>query len=200
MRLVRRGIVVLILALTIIMQAPVWQVFAKLSGVVGGTGWYRAWLLDTTVAHISEWWLCGTTYTAHWAPMFVLDDDPNNIDIPNQFVSEAVMGGAIKLTLFIIIIVQCFKVLGRRIHAEALCSEKAGVLWWATGVSLFTHCVSFWFINYFDQMGVIWYWLLAAISRIACDEQADPARFPREISLESTSSETPLAVQDLVFQ
>jgi hypothetical protein len=201
MRLVRRGIVGLILALAIVMQAPVWYLIAKAGNVVGGGGWYRSMLIDTTAAHISEWWLCGTTYTAHWAPaQFILEDDPDNIDLPNQYAAEAVRGGALKLTLFIAIIVQCFKVLGRRIQAEALGSEAAGVLWWAIGVCLFTHCVSFLSIVYFDQMVVFWYWLLAAISRVACDEVGDPARLAGEVGLESTSSESPLAAQDLFFQ
>jgi hypothetical protein len=199
MRLVRRVIVVMILALAIIMQAPVWYLTAKAGRVFGGGGWYRARLIDITAAHIGEWWLCGTTYTANWGG-FVLDDDPDNIDITSQYVVEAVKGGALKLILFIAIIVQCFKALGRRIQAEALGSETAGILWWAIGVCLFTHCVSFWSIPYFDQMDVVWSWLLAAISRIACDEEADPARPADEISLESTSSESPLAAQELVFQ
>jgi hypothetical protein len=199
MRLVRRGIVALILALAIVMQAPVWYLTAKASNVFGGGGWYRARLIDITAAHISEWWLCGTAHTAHWGG-FVLEDDPDNIDITSQYVVEAVKGGALKLILFMAIIVQCFKVLGRRIQAEALGSETAGVLWWAIGVCLFTHCVSFWSIPYFDQLAVLWYWLLAAISRIACDAEADPARLAGDISLESTSSESPLAAQGLVFQ
>jgi hypothetical protein len=173
MRWVRRGVVVVILALAIVMQAPVWYLTARLSGVFGGTGWHRSWLVDTTLAHFSEWWLCGTTYTAHWGGnTYVLDDDPDNIDITSQYVAEAVKGGVLKLALFVAIIVQCFKVLGRRIQAEAVGSAPAGVLWWAIGVCLFTHCVSFWSIPYFDQMAVIWYWLLAAVSRIAGDEEA----------------------------
>ena len=54
MRSVRRRILLLILALAIIMQAPVWYLFARMSSVVGGGGWYRAFLIDTTAAHISD--------------------------------------------------------------------------------------------------------------------------------------------------
>jgi hypothetical protein len=173
MRLVRRGIVMLILALALIMQAPVWYLTAKLSGVVGGTGWYRARLLEVTMAHINEWWLCGTTYTAHWGGI-VLDDDPDHIDITSQYIAEAVDGGLLKLALFIGIIVQCFKAVGRRVRAEAVGPEVAGILPWVMGVCLLTHCLSFWSIPYFDQMAVLWYWLLATISRTACDAEAQP--------------------------
>jgi hypothetical protein len=201
MRMVRRGVVVMILLLAIVMQAPVWYVFARMSSVVGGGGWYRAMLIDTTAAHISEWWLCGTTYTAHWASsQFILDDDPDNIDLPNQFVAEAVMGGALKLALFIGIIAQCFIVLGRRIHAEAVGAAAAGLVWWAAGVCLFTHCVSFWSIVYFDQMAVFWYWLLAAISRSAYYAQAEQAPVAGEASLEPTRNGSPLEGPGFAFQ
>lgn len=175
MRLVRRGILVLILALACIMNAPVWYLTARLSSITGGTGWHRAWLVDAAIAHFDEWWLCGTTYTANWGANQIVDDDPDNIDITNQFISEGVKGGLVKLALFIAIIVQCFKVIGRRTKVEAAKSFAGGILYWAMGVSLFTHCVSFWSIVYFDQMAVIWYWLLAVISRIACDESTDAA-------------------------
>lgn len=68
MRLVRRGAVVLILLLAVAMNAPVWYLFDRLSGVIGGTGWFRSFLIDQTISHFDEWWLFGTTYTAHWAP------------------------------------------------------------------------------------------------------------------------------------
>jgi hypothetical protein len=38
------------------------------------------------------------------------------------------------------------------------------MLIWSLGVCLFGHCVSFLSISYFDQMIVMWYWLLAVIS------------------------------------
>ena len=201
MRWVRRSIVALIFALALVMQAPVWYLFARASGVVGGTGWYRALLMDTTAAHFSEWWLCGTTYTRHWAPeCFVPDEDPDNIDITSQYVAEAVKGGVLKLTLFISIIVLCFKVLGRRIHEEVTASTTNSMFWWTLGVSLFTHCVSFWSIPYFDQMAVLWFWLLAAISRIACDEQAAPVSLAEETRAEASLGASPLGAQTLASE
>jgi hypothetical protein len=193
MRWVRRGIVAFMVALTIVMKAPLWYLPAKASILVGGGGWYRALLIDTTAAHLSEWWLCGTTYTAHWAAScFVLDDDPNNIDITSQYIGEAVKGGVLKLTLFVAIIVLCFKVLGRRIHEEVSAPARNSVFWWALGVCLFTHCVSFWSIPYFDQLAVLWFWLLAAISRIAGNEQSEPVSLADETRAESPFGESPL--------
>jgi hypothetical protein len=177
MRLVRRGILVAILLLALVMNAPVWYLTARLSGITGGTGWYRGWLIDQAVAHFDEWWLCGTTYTANWSASGgeVLDDDPDNIDITNQFVLEGVRGGVLKLTLFFALIVFCFKAIGRRMQNATAASLAGGMLLWATGVSVYTHCISFFSVTYYDQLAVIWYWLLAVISRIAYDESTDAA-------------------------
>lgn len=164
MRVLRWGTVLVILGLALVMQAPVWYLFAKLSAVTGGSGWHRAYLIDQTIAHFDEWWLFGTTYTAHWGPGGqVIAADPNMMDITNHYVMEAVKGGVVKLGLFLAIIIRSFGSVGRRLHAEEA-QSPARFLVWALGVSLFVHCLSFLSIPYFDQSIVVWYWLLAAIS------------------------------------
>jgi hypothetical protein len=168
MRLIRRGTVVMILGLALVMKAPVWYLFAKLSDLTGGTGWHRAYLIDQTIAHFDEWWLFGTTYTAHWGPAGeIIAADHNMMDITNHYVMEGVKGGLLKLIFFIGIIVGCFKILGRQIRDEAT-SLPARLLIWALGVSLFAHCFSFMSITYFDQSIVIYFWLLAVISSLGC--------------------------------
>ena len=98
MRLMRRGAVVAILVSTLVMKAPVWYLFARLSEFTGGTGWHRAYLIDQTIAHLNEWWLFGTTYTAHWGPAGeVIAADPNMMDITNHYVMEGIKGGLLKL-------------------------------------------------------------------------------------------------------
>jgi hypothetical protein len=201
MRLVRRSMLALMVVLTIVMNAPVWYLIARVSSITGGTGWHRAWLIDVALAHFGEWCVFGTTYTAHWGgEAQILDDDPDNIDITNQFVFEGVRGGMARLALFVAIIVQCFKAVGRRTQVEAARSLEDGMRYWAIGVTLLTHCVAFWSVLYYDQLGVMWFWLLAVISRVVCDEEADPARLADQVSLESASRESPLADQDLVIQ
>jgi hypothetical protein len=168
MRLIRWGAVAIILGLAMVMNAPVWYIFARVSDVAGGTGWHRAWLIDQTVAHFDEWWLFGTTYTAHWGPSGeVIAADPDMMDITNHYVMEGVKGGLLKLVLFLVIITRCFKGIGQGIRGEW--AERADKFFvWAMGVSLFAHCLSFLSIVYFDQMIVVWFWLLACIICIAC--------------------------------
>ena len=135
---------------------------AILGSNLGGEGAYRSWLIDQAIAHFKEWWLFGTTYTADWGTVGQRVD-ANNVDIVNQYVAEGVTGGALKLGLFIVIIISCFKGLGRVLRDEPP-SSPAGLFVWAIGVSLFTHCFSFLSTSYFDQMIVVWIWLLASIS------------------------------------
>lgn len=168
MRLVRWATVITILGLALVMKAPVWYLFAKLSEVTGGTGWHRAYLIDQAIAHFDEWWLFGTTYTAHWGPAGeVIGADPNMMDITNHYVMEGVKGGLLKLVLFVAMIVGSFTIIGLRMRFEAE-RPPAGFFIWALGTSLFVHCLSFMSVTYFDQIIIIWFWLLAVISSLSC--------------------------------
>jgi hypothetical protein len=163
MRWIRRGLVVTIVGLALVMNAPVWFLIAKLSDLLGGTGWYRSNLIQQAIYHFNEWWLIGSSYTANWASGQPLVGDPNNVDITNEYIAEGLQGGLLRLGLFLAIIVSCFKKVGRAVHAERTDSHTA-MLWWALGVSLCSHCAAFISISYFDQIQVFWFWLWAVIA------------------------------------
>jgi len=152
--------------LHLIMQAPVWHLFARLSGIVGGTGWHRAYLIDMAVEHFDEWWLIGTTHTAHWMP-YALLISPDHADITNQFIAEGIHGGLLTMILFIILIFFLF----RGIHNGLLAAEELDlpfektILIWAMGASLVTHVLTYTSVTYFDQMIAFWYLLLAMVSQ-----------------------------------
>jgi hypothetical protein len=158
----RWGALIAILCLPIVIKAPAWHLMAKLSVVSGSEGAYRSWLIDQAISHFKEWWLFGTTYTANWGTRLVLVS-ANMVDIVNQYVAEGVNGGVLKLGLFLVIIVSCFKGLGRVLRDKPPISP-VGRFVWAIGVSLFTHCFSFISVSYYDQIVVVWFWLLASIS------------------------------------
>lgn len=200
LRLLRWATILSILGLALVMKAPVWYLLAKLGNAMGGTGWHRAYLIDQAVAHFDEWWLFGTTYTANWAPGgLVIGADPDMMDITNHYIMEGVKGGVLKLALFLIIIGLCFKGVGRWLRSPAAASGSAFFVW-ALGVSLSAHCLSFISITYFDQIIVVWYWLLAAICLIAQlsrqgQTEPDPACLPQPESVsEASQIETPLGI------
>jgi hypothetical protein len=163
MRWVRRGMVAMIVLLAMVMNAPVWYLTARLSDLVGGTGWHRAYLIDQAVAHFNEWWLFGTSYTAHWGPGGeVLEVDPNNMDITNHYIAQGIQGGVLRMALFIAFIVGCFKIVGRAMKVAKFSPLKPLMIW-ALGISLAGHCMAFISVSYFDQIEIFWYWLLAVI-------------------------------------
>ena len=177
MHIIRRGIVVVILGFAMVMQAPVWFIIAKVSNLAGGTGWHRSWLIDQAVKHFNEWWLIGSSYTAHWAPSGeVLAVDPNNMDITNQYIAQGLRGGVLGLGLFIAFLVLCFKIIGRFVRTgEGTLPYRK--LAWALGVGLAAHCTAFVSISYFDQSIVFLFWLWAVIVSIPMWAAQQPDKY-----------------------
>lgn len=162
MKVIRWGILVALLSLHfIIMKAPVWFLFARISQLTGGSGWYRAYLIDQAIAHFGEWWMVGTKDTASWMP-FTLTED--KADITSQFIGEAVNGGLLTLILFVLIIMYSFKCIGQSINRYQNSSFNIKILLWAMGAALFSHVMSFFSVGYFDQIVVVLFLLLAGIS------------------------------------
>jgi hypothetical protein len=194
MRLLRWGIVISVVALALLMNAPVYYIIARISDFTGGTGWHRSYLIDVALHHLDEWWLFGTTYTAHWGPAGeVIVADPNNMDITNHFIMEGVRGGLLRLGLFVLMIVRCFQLIGRRLVAGEG-RDNADIVIWSLGVSLFAHCVSFISIPYFDQIIVFWYWLLAAIALLGLPHAGMPPEEPEDIEMAANETEPAIGV------
>lgn len=166
MYLFRWGLVSIFVGFTLCMKAPPWYLIAKLSDVMGGTGWHRSYLIDQFLGHFTQWCLIGTSYTANWAPAGqVLAVDPNNMDITNHYVAQGCRGGLLGLVLFIGSIVVCFKVVGREVRYPSGL-KLDGKLLWVVGVSLACNCVAFISISYYDQVIVFWFWTLAVIAAL----------------------------------
>jgi len=157
MYLIRWGMVYLVIALHLFMQAPVWALLARVTVVGGSTGYHRYYLFDEFIKHFNEWWLWGVKSTAHWGYHL--------FDITNQFVRIGVDGGLITLILFVVLIVFCYKSLAQGLRFSGIPRQER-ILIWALGASLFAHLVSFWGVSYFDQIIVALYILLAIISTI----------------------------------
>lgn len=167
MRLFRWGVVAVLAGLAVVMKAPVWYIFSRLSEIVGGTGWYRSFLIDQAASHFNEWWLVGSKFTAHWAPGGETPaGNPNNTDIINHYISEGLEGGILKVILFVAIIVQCYRVLGGVITQRRSVQMRERKWAWAMGVCLIAHCISFMSVVYFDQIIVMWFWILAATAAL----------------------------------
>jgi len=164
LRLVRVGLLLLLLVLQAGMSRPLWWIFDTIGSITGGTGWHRSYIIDAAIRHWREWILVGTPVTAHWGGYPPPPNDPNNIDITNQFIVEAVSGGALRLILFVTIIWTCFKSLGVAFRGRRRIHPQTEWLAWATGVALLAHCIAFFSIAYFDQLVFFWFWLLSVVA------------------------------------
>ena len=155
MRAVRWGIIAGLAALQATMSSPIWFVFARLGGVMGGTGWHRSELINQFVHRVGEWWLTGTRDNANWGI--------DMWDCIDAYVRAGVDGGLLTFLLFLSLIVLAYKRIGRarKLAEQDRANER---LLWAIGASLFANTVAYFGIIYFDQSVLAWYLLLVMIS------------------------------------
>jgi hypothetical protein len=155
MRQVRWGIVILLLALSVVMKAPVWFVISHVDIVGGNSSYQRSFLIDQFIRHFGDWWLLGTYSSESWG--FDMWDHTN------QFVAEGEAGGLATLVCFIAMISVSFGMIGKARKAVDGDKEKEWMLW-ILGAALFAHVVGYFGISYFDQTRLAWFALLAMIS------------------------------------
>jgi hypothetical protein len=177
MRLIRWSLVGAIVALAVVMKAPVWFLIDRLSALVGGDGWYRSQLIDSAIEHFGEWWLAGTGDTSHWMVTGIAANvNPYSADIVNEFVNQGIRGGLLALLLFIWLLVKCFKTTGTAIRHDP--SRGKQFMMWSMGCVLLSHVTSFFSVAYFDQIIIFWYLIIAMIAALAADGQGLPLPAP----------------------
>lgn len=146
-----------LVALHIVMNAPVWHLIARINVVGGSTGWHRYYLINEAINHFREWMLLGCRSTAHWG--WGLDD------ITNQYILEGVRGGFITLALFLVIVYMALKPL---LRLSLQCQEHKQRFWaWCIFVTIIGHCVAFFGVSYFGQIKMLWYMMLAIVGFLA---------------------------------
>jgi hypothetical protein len=161
MRFVRIGIVLLIAALALFMKAPVWYLIARISDVLGGTGWHRSFLIDQAIRYFRDWWMLGITHTGYWMPYQLSD---GNSDITNQFLQQGVTGGIVPMVLYVIIIVMAFRYIGIGLKNSANLAFKEQFMIWGLGCALFGHTATFFNVSYYNNVRIFFSFLLAAIA------------------------------------
>ncbi len=158
MRVVRWSVLLTLIALHLVMNAPVWHLISRVSAVGGSTSYFRYMLIDSAIKRFPEWALMGTSSTAHWFW--------GAQDMCNQYVYEGIKGGFLTLCFFVTVIVIAFREVGGLWRGQA-CSPYRLALSWALGVSLFVHCMNFIGVSYFGQIWILWYLLLAVIGSLS---------------------------------
>jgi hypothetical protein len=164
MRVVRRGIVLTLVVLALVMKAPVWFIIAHVN-VIGGSGGYdRAFLIDTCMRHFRDWWFIGTNQNGTWGfDMW---------DLSDQFVAEAEKGGLVTVVCFIAMISRSFSRLGRM---RRQVGRKEQWLLWSLGSVMLAHILSYFGVAYWDQTQVWWFAFLSMISAATAALKTAPA-------------------------
>jgi hypothetical protein len=176
MRVLRWGFLCVLLALQVVMKAPVWFLIARVDLTGGSSGYHRAELVDQFIRHIGEWWLIGTNRAAAWGY--------DMWDQQNQFVAVGVTGGLVGFVLFVAMIVYAWRLLG---NARRLADGREDEsLYWLLGASLFATVVAFFGANLYDQAKFGWFLLLAMISA-STTEALGTSRQPALIRIGSTT-------------
>lgn len=191
MRVFRWGVLIFLVSLHLYMKAPVWFFMGHVSDIVGGGGWYRAEIIDQAVNHFDSWWLCGTTDTSSWTVTPLAE---GGADLTNQFVSAAVKGGITGLVIFVLIFVRSFRYLGLAMQKVRGVEWNVEFLLWVVGAALYGTLVNFFSVSYFDQIEVIWYFLLAIVSVVSFSVLND--QFPRSEILEDERKGATTAIFD----
>jgi hypothetical protein len=163
--LIRWGTVAAIVGLQMVMKDPVYFLMARIDLTGSSTGWHRAQLVRSSIAHLGEWWAVGTDYTRHWMPTGIHANEIHT-DITNHFLGMGVMGGLPLMTLFVLMLCVAFRVLGTALRQKEGRTPEREFLIWTLGSMLFGQVMNFWSISLFDQSVSFFYLILAAIGGV----------------------------------
>lgn len=175
MGFVRIAIIVAVLALAAIMNAPIWYVLARISEITGGDGYHRAALMDIAFQNLDQWWLAGMPVlaTAHWLPY--TNTSTGAVDLTNNFLAFGVTAGLGSVLLLVALLTKAFGSVGSAMARLRKRSDKLPeeYILWGLGVMLGVHVFNWFSITYWDQSNVVWFLHLALISSLSAQVLRD---------------------------
>jgi hypothetical protein len=192
MRGVRVSMVLVLLALGVTMDAPIWYLLAKLSAATGGDGWHRAALLDVAFQNLDKWWLAGmpAAETSTWLPY--TNTSTGAVDMTNNFLVFGVASGLGAMALLIALVVQAFRSVGGALAMARQSETKPQeLLLWGIGVMLATHIFNWFAITYWDQSNLIWLLHLALVSSLT--QEVVPRQTSTALAAEGLEAASPSA-------
>jgi len=175
MRLVRWALVLTLVALHLVMKAPVWALIARIDLTGSSSGDHRYKLVDGCIRHFSDWWLLGYKFYDQWGYGY--------FDVCNQFVVQALNGGLLALVAYIAIFSRSFGAIGK---ARKKVAGDRGREWllWCLGSTLFSVAVAHFGINYpaMMEIGLLTLWTIISVTAF---DGKRPAEAKVEISDDS---------------
>ncbi len=154
MRIVRWGLVLILVSLHLVMKAPVWNLIARVDITGSSSSYHRYTLVNQTIRHFSDWWLLGYRYYDQW--------DWDMWDTSNLFVAAALTGGLVTLVLVIAVFKRSFGAIGRA-RKRVSGDRKQEWFLWCLGSALFSCVVSCFGIAFLYQSQMVLFALPAFI-------------------------------------
>jgi hypothetical protein len=185
MRLLRLGLVAMLVALHIVMKGPVWSLIEHIDLTGGSSSYHRYILVDNTIRHFWDWWLLGCQTYGSWGY--------DMWDLSNQFVVNALTGGLITLVLYIAIFKRSFRAIGNA-RKRVAGDRRQEWLLWSLGASLFANIVAHFGVNYGSYMLMCLFVLLCCIS-VATLAAKRPAALPKVVPSESGVPSVPVLAE-----
>lgn len=165
------------LALEVVMSRPAYYIISKFDLTGSSTGWYRSRLIESTIEHLSEWWLFGTDRTNHWMHV-TLGPGGQQTDITNYYIFVGVIGGLPAMVLLIAMMWRAFRSVGELLRASPDAPRSHRFMIWCLGAGLFAHACTSLSVAYFDQ-SMMFFWLnVAVISSMHSVHALAPATDP----------------------
>ena len=160
MRLMRWGLVAVLVGLHLVMNGPVWSILEHIDLTGSASSFHRYMLVDNFIRHFFDWWLLGSRDYGTWGwEMW---------DLSDQYVADGLTGGLITFVLFMRILYLCFSKTGRA-RKMMKGNRKEAWLFWCLSAAVFAHVLAFFGISYMDQVEFAWFTLLAIISVTVAD-------------------------------
>jgi hypothetical protein len=165
LRLVRWSAIFGIVALSLVMKAPVYYLIDRIDFTGNSASWHRAYLIESALNHLDEWWLGGTDYTRNWTANTGMSE--NDTDITNNYIRMGVTGGLPLVLIFVSAIIVAFRRVGGALRSGEGGPRQRQFLIWTLGCILFAHVATMISVSYYDQSIFFLYLVLAAIGSLA---------------------------------
>lgn len=178
MPLIRRAGFAGLIALSLVMNAPIYYLIARIDLTGHSTSFYRAFLIDSAIHHLDEWWLGGTDYTRNWTVNGGWTE--SETDITNHYLRLGVLGGLPAVILFVGMLIVGFRCVGQALRTIQTDGDGQGFVLWTAGSILFAHAATMMSVSYFDQSIVFLYLSFAVVASVQLMPSREKvAMFPR---------------------
>jgi hypothetical protein len=156
LRVVRWAVIGAYVSAEILMTQPAYFLISKIDLTGSSTGWHRSKLIQVAFEHLSEWWVFGTDYTAHWGINTIEGD--RHVDVTNYYLWIGTIGGLPAMLLLIAIMWCAFVWVGKSVRNAPAALQEHRFMIWCLGAGLFAHAAMSLSMGYTDQ-SMMFFWL-----------------------------------------